>query len=75
MKEWKNKKNFAGIRGQQGGRRTRDALQCIFCVCKPNFYWHLFFHFGIDTVVAIQKIEFANDFFHKGIGLNFQTWI
>ncbi len=45
------------------GRESKAKLSL-----KPHI-----FYFGIDTGVAITKIEFANNVFHKGIELNFQT--
>ncbi len=47
----------------------------FFVFAKQIISWHLIFYFGINTVLAIPKIELANNFLHKGIKLNFQAWI
>ncbi len=50
------------------GRREKDALQCVFCVCEANlFFTLLLFHFGINIGFVIPKEEFGEDNLHRGI--------
>ncbi len=54
----------------------RDALQCIFCVCKANLsLTPLLFNFVIHTGVTIAKNEFEKDNFFRGMELIFQRLI
>ncbi len=39
----------------------------FLCLQSKSFIDSSIFYFGINTVVAVPKIEFANYSFHKGI--------
>ncbi len=64
---------FARIRGEQGGRRGRDAF---FVFAKHIYSWHLFISFGINIGFVLPKEEFVKGNLHKGIKLIFwmQIW-
>ncbi len=47
--------------GNKRGEGGDMLCNAIFVFVKQIF------HFGIDTAVTIPKIEFANNFFHRGI--------
>ncbi len=72
----KRKNEFLlGSEGNKWGEGREMLCNAFDVFAKQIFHWHQNFNFGINTVVAIPKIMFANNFFHKGIGLNFWMWI
>ncbi len=66
---------FPGSVGTRG-EGWKMLCNAIFCVCKANLLLTpLFLYFGINTNVAIPKIEYANNIFYSRIKLMFQQWI